>query len=321
MPRLTIAIPTLRRRAYLEEAVRSAQGQSETDIEIIVSQDAMADGTLVHEVASWAATLPGEDTRVRYVAAQDGPLGLAGNWNRVADLARGEFLTIIGDDDRLLPEFGSCLLAAAGDADVVFANHHIIGATGFRQPEATARATARFQRDRLRAGRQEPAADCVWRNAVPMSASIIRTALVRRLRFAEDLNTPDIDFFARAAADGARFCFVPGYLAEYRVHPSSATSAGLTMAALVNRLASIPVPPSVDRTKTALMREFTGEVLRLHLIDGDVGAMRQALASPYAVSRTGRSLGWLARIPVAGDALLAGASRLFRIARRAAGRT
>ena len=36
-------------------------------------------------------------------------LGMCGNFNALADAARGEFFVAIGDDDRLLPEFASRL--------------------------------------------------------------------------------------------------------------------------------------------------------------------------------------------------------------------
>jgi glycosyltransferase involved in cell wall biosynthesis len=313
-PRLTIAVPTLRRLAYLREAVQSALDQRNCAIEVLVSQDLLPDGTLDADVASWSAAAARQDPRVRYLASGR-RLGLAGNWNRVAAEARGEFLTVIGDDDRLVPEFGATLLAHAAEADIVFANHYLIDAEGTRLAPATEHATRRFGRDVLAAGPQLPAAACVWRNAVPMSASMVRAATARRLRFAEHLNTPDVEFFARAAAEGARLYFRPEYLAEYRVHPQSATMGGLTMAELVAALEPIPVPPAVESLKASLLGEFADAAFRDGLKSGDFGRLRGSPAWRRGRSAVTRLLSRAGDVPLVGALVLASASWAYRATR------
>jgi GT2 family glycosyltransferase len=313
-PGLTIGIPTLRRLAFLREAVASALAQERCDVEVIISQDAGADGVLDGGIRAWALAAAAGDPRARYVAAE-APLGLAGNWNRVAQLARGEFLAIIGDDDRLLPAFADTLLTHADAADVVFCNHHLIDETGERLPAAAERATARFGRHGLAAGPQRPAAACVWRNAVAMSACVIRTAVARTLGFDAELNTPDIEFFARAAAAGSRFHFVPDYLSEYRTHSGSATAAGLTMSRLLWALADVPVPDEAAPIKRAFLRECSREAVRAGLLRGDVSDLRRTLASPYAQSGTARVLRLLGRVPLAGTPALTGAAWTYRAGR------
>jgi glycosyltransferase involved in cell wall biosynthesis len=313
-PHVTIAIPTLKRAAYLQEAVDSALKQQDCRIEVIISQDLLPDRTLDREIESWSARCAADHECVRYFAATQ-RLGLAGNWNRVTEAARGEFLTIIGDDDRLLPAFASTLLAHRDSADVVFANHHVIDARGERLPLATAAATRRFYRDTLQEGEQVPAAACVWRNAVPMSAAIIHTAMARRHRFADHLNTPDIEFFARVAAAGARFHFCRGYLAEYRVHPQSATVGGLTMAALVTALEPIAVPPELEPVKASLLAEFGDAMLWDGIRSREPAALRRACVSPHTRSRLARAIKTAASTPLVGTALIAAIARVYRATR------
>ena len=314
VPRLTIGIPTLRRLVLLREAVASALAQERCDVEVFISQDARADGTLDDNVRSWALAAAAGDPRVRYEGAA-APLGLAGNWNRITERARGEFLAIIGDDDRLLPAFAGTLLAKADAADVVFCNHHVIDEAGERLVAATAHATARFGRYALAAGLQHPAAACVWRNAVAMSACVIRTPVARSLGFAAELNTPDIEFFARAAAAGARFHFVPDYLSEYRTHAGSETAAGLTMSRLLWALADVPVPDEAAPVKHEFLRECSREAVRAGLLRGDVSDLRRTLASPYAQSAGARVLRLLGRVPFAGTPALTGAAWTYRAGR------
>ena len=66
-----------------------------------------------------------------------------------------------------------------------------------------------------------------------MSASLLRTTDLQGLRFREDLNTPDVEFFIRLARQGARFIFVPEYLMEYRIHLGAVTASGLWTEELV----------------------------------------------------------------------------------------
>jgi glycosyltransferase involved in cell wall biosynthesis len=313
-PDLTIAVPTLKRAAYLQEAVDSALKQQDCRIEVLISQDLLPDGTLDPATESWSARCAADHECVRYLAPTQ-RLGLAGNWNRVMEAAQGEFLTIIGDDDRLLPAFASTLLAHRDRAEVVFANHHVIDARGERLAAATAEATRRFYRDGLQQGEQVPAAACVWRNAVPMSASIIHTATARRHRFADHLNTPDIEFFARVAAAGARFYFCLDYLAEYRVHPQSATVGGLTMAALVTALEPIVVPPELEPVKASLLAGFGDAMLWDGIRSREPAALRRACASPHTRSRLARAIKIAARTPVVGTALIASLARAYRAAR------
>src|SRR2546423_11420789 len=94
---ITIAIPTFNRLRYLKESVASALSQSYPNIEVLVSDDGSSDGT-----GEWCRDLARADTRFRYQRNQKN-LGLAGNWNALADGARGEYMMLLGDDDRLLP--------------------------------------------------------------------------------------------------------------------------------------------------------------------------------------------------------------------------
>lgn len=256
-PLVTIAVPTVGRLDYLKEAVASALAQEYAPLEVLVGDDAGPP-----ELRAWCETMSARDGRVRY---QRNPrrLGLAGNWNALADAARGEFVTIIGDDDRLLPGFVSALVAAATSprdaaaADVAFSNHYLIDARGARLAGESVELTRRYGRDLLAAGELSDAARAVWRNSVPMSAALVRAQSLRRLRFKEDLNTPELELFARLAEEGARFVFVPEYLAEYRTHANSATAAGLLSEQLAERLLEIEVAPHVEAYK----REFMSGLL------------------------------------------------------------
>jgi glycosyltransferase involved in cell wall biosynthesis len=285
-PLVTVAVPTFSRFSYLREAVASALGQTYPRVEVLVGDDGTSE-----EIRAWGEAEARRDPRVRY-RRNPRNLGLAGNWNALADDARGDFLAVIGDDDRLLPDFAARLAGAlrAGH-DVAFANHHLIDADGARLAGKTLRHTAAFHRDRLPPGPLADAAACVWRNSVPMSAALVRTDLVRRLRFKEDLNTPEIELFARLAAAGGRFFFVPDYLAEYRDHAGSATGSGLRSEALAPYLAALDVPPAVEPLKRALLGPMLLDGVKRCLLRGDAARARTLASNPYFAASGARRAG------------------------------
>ena len=232
------------------------------------------------ELRAWTEGVAATDPRVRYVKTHE-RVGLAGNWNFVAAHARGEFVTIIGDDDRLLPDFAAQMLSqATASVAVVFANHYVIDSAGQRAADASA-ITRQYGRDRLAAGPLANPAAAVWRNSIAMSACAIRTSDVRRLQFKTDINTPELEFFARLALESPVFVFVPEYLAEYRSHAGSATARGLTVDRLAEYLEPIEAPDDLEVVKRNLLQPMVTAGVGIRLERGDVAGARRLAMSRY----------------------------------------
>jgi len=275
-PLVSIAIPTVNRLDYLKEAVASALAQTYEHIEVLIGDDGPT-----KEIEEWTRGISELDSRVRYQRNKR-RLGLAGNWNALANTARGEFLIIIGDDDRLLPEFVETLSEIIpSSGQVAFSNHYLIDSKGMRLETESTQMTSRYHRDNLSAGEIKNPAVCVWQNSVPMSAAMVRTEVVKRLRFKEDLNTPEIEFFALLAEEGGRFFFTPEYLAEYRVHDKSATVAGLRGETLVKYLAPIAVAADVEPYKREFMTSLLVNTVTRCLQQGNRKLARQFLSHEY----------------------------------------
>lgn len=280
-PLVTVAIPTYKRLAYLQEAVASAQAQTYAPLEIIISDD--GPGT---EIGEWARAVAAQDARVRYLKTPRN-LGLTGNWNFITEAARGEWMIFIGDDDRLLPDCVSKLVAlAAPDVAIIFSHHHIIDAEGQRLPAETEAQTRAFGRHELKAGRLANPELCVWRNSIPLCAALMRTADAKRLQFKADLNTPEPVFLLTLAKEQKGFVFCNEYLMEYRSHTGSATSAGLWGERLVDYLLPWPASPEAEPAKQAqLALLLPGAVTRCLLL-GEVERARTYLRNPYFTQST-----------------------------------
>lgn len=93
--KFTVVIPTRERADVLYSALESATSQDFDDLEIIVSDNASEDNTR-------DVVLSKADDRVRYIRT-DRRLGMTGNWEFAMSHVTGDWVTIIGDDDALLP--------------------------------------------------------------------------------------------------------------------------------------------------------------------------------------------------------------------------
>ncbi len=95
---VSVVIPTRNRCARLLQAIASARSQTGVDLEIIVVDDASTDGT-----QKAMSALCHEEPRLRYLRNEI-PLGGGGARNAGVELAQGEFVAFLDDDDRFLPD-------------------------------------------------------------------------------------------------------------------------------------------------------------------------------------------------------------------------
>jgi glycosyltransferase involved in cell wall biosynthesis len=260
----------------LKEAVAAARAQSLQNIEVLISDDGDSS-----ELRSWCERVVQEDSRIRY-RKNDRNLGLGGNWNECVSAAQGRWLVLQGDDDRLLPTFCEALLSiAAPDSSVLFSNHYVIDERGGRLEAESREWTTRYGRHTLTRGKVEQAASCVWSNSVPMSSALIRASEIKRLGIKTDLNTPEIELFARLAAEGARFDHEPNYLSEFRTHADSSTASGLFSERLVKYLEPIPVPNSAAAAKRTFMNALTRSAVDRLLRAGERDRAAAIMRSTY----------------------------------------
>lgn len=105
---VTIAIPAYKRR-WLAEAIDSALAQDYKNIELVIVND-HSPQNLDEVVEPYLS-----DSRVRYFVNEKnlGKESIVHNWNRCLELARGEYFVLLCDDDLLMPNFVSTLLALA----------------------------------------------------------------------------------------------------------------------------------------------------------------------------------------------------------------
>lgn len=111
--RFSIVIPTRNRAGLLRHALATAVAIDHDDLEILVSDNCSADHTRT------VATATG-DPRVRYVRS-DTPLSNADSWEFAVSHAKGEWITVLGDDDGFVASLVDCIepIMEEGASDLI----------------------------------------------------------------------------------------------------------------------------------------------------------------------------------------------------------
>lgn len=224
MTLVSVCIPTYNGAEFLDECLRSARAQTHAEQEILVVDDGSSDRTL--DIAREHAA---HDPRV-VVHANPRNLGLVGNWNRCIELASGEWIKFLFQDDLLHPHCVQKLLAegqaqgrmlVACDRDFLFDD-----SIDERLRDTYARSRSQVQA-LLAAERGASAARYAQHMVTRLRSNFVGEPTVTLIHsrafadfglFCEDLaQICDVEYWARVAGQ-AGIAYVPETLATFRAH-------------------------------------------------------------------------------------------------------
>jgi hypothetical protein len=220
--RVTVLIPTYNRAHWLGGAIESVLAQSHRDFQLVVSDNASTDAT--REVVAGF-----DDPRLTYVR-RDVNCGLNEHYNSWFERVGSEYLFIVPDDDRLVPDAVERTVAALdaepragfvhGQVDVVDEHGALI---------AGAHAMCGLGQDAVESG-----ADFIRRSMassyrVHASTVNLRTDAVRRCLLDErDYPVTDLGHWMRVALDWD-VAFLARPLARYRIHDGAYSAGAATV--------------------------------------------------------------------------------------------
>lgn len=125
-PLVTVYIPTHNRSSLVKSAIASVQNQTYENLEIIICDDGSTDDT---EIV--IGEMQKSDGRIIYLK-NDVPMGACHARNRCIEIAQGEFITGLDDDDYFLRERIAGFVGASQKlnksflcANMIFKNRHI----------------------------------------------------------------------------------------------------------------------------------------------------------------------------------------------------
>ncbi len=223
-PLVSVCIPTRNRASLLREALSSALAQSYCPVEIIVADNASTDDTsrVVEDVMK-------RDARVRYIRhACD--IGMAANWRAAVEASKGQFFSILNDDDLYSPDFVrqmADILVRHPKVDWAFGNHLVIDPNGRENVAASHRHAQMSGRDKLREGLITDIPSVVFINgSCSIQSCLFRRVSVDRLGGVNGNagTAVDWDLFLRLCANpSSQAYFVKRNVAYYRLHESQHT--------------------------------------------------------------------------------------------------
>jgi glycosyltransferase involved in cell wall biosynthesis len=211
--KVTVALLTCNRARFLGEAIDAALAQTFTDFELLVLDNASTDGTsqLVQRY---------HDPRMRYVRHPEN-IGAIANGNAAFALARGTYLLITHDDDRMKPDLLArqvAVLDAHPEILLVSTNAECINEQGrptgrtFALPADVTYARLDFIRAYARG-----------EMLITCPTVMTRLAFMRShpdLRFRAEVGpVSDVDLWIRLNAHEGLFHIISEPLFQYRMHP------------------------------------------------------------------------------------------------------
>ena len=206
MPKVSVVMPSLNVRPYIEECVDSVINQTLQDIEILCVDAGSTDGTL--EVLRAYAE---RDPRVRVIESDRKSYGY--QMNLGIDAAQGEYLGIVETDDYIAPEMYEQLYAAAAaqQLDIIKADYSVFMGDGAQRRFIPCKiAKSRDQYNRV----MQPAkARAAFFNTLYTWSGIYRTAFLKENGIRHN-ETPgasyqDNGFWFQTFALAQRVCFIP----------------------------------------------------------------------------------------------------------------
>lgn len=139
--KVSVCIPAYNAADWLAGAIESALAQTEPDLEVVVWDDGSTDGTL-DVVLDYAA----RDSRVRFGGTEKN-MGVEDAFNSAVSISRGEYIVLLGSDDRLKPDYVAKTVPLLADASVGMVSAYVdtFGApyTGYRLPKNLPRQALR----------------------------------------------------------------------------------------------------------------------------------------------------------------------------------
>ncbi|HYA19940.1 MAG TPA: glycosyltransferase [Burkholderiales bacterium] len=115
--KFSVVIPTHNRLELLREAVETILRQDYPGWELVIFDNASSD-----DIGGYIASV--SDQRIRYERSDDF-LPVTDSWNRAINLASGDYVTVLGDDDGLTPGYFSKLnriIEEFGSPDVLYSS-------------------------------------------------------------------------------------------------------------------------------------------------------------------------------------------------------
>lgn len=208
IPLISVVLPVYNGEKYLSEAINSILEQTIADFELIIINDGSTDGSL-----AIIEKYQQSDTRIRVISREN--KGLVNTLNESIEIARGEMLARMDQDDIALPYRFERQLnwLTQTEAD-------ICGSWVQRFGSKDKRIVRSHQSD------EAIKIEMLFASPFAHPTVMMRTSLIKELRYEKAWEkAEDYDLWVRAAQAGLKMTNVQEVLLLYRVHESQISTS------------------------------------------------------------------------------------------------
>jgi len=263
-PLISICIPTFQRPELLNQAINSCLEQTYRGIEIIICDDSK-DNASAKVVLAF-----GKPETIRYYHNQPS-LGQADNVNRLFDLAQGDRLVLLHDDDLLLPtaiESMHLQWQVEPNLVVCFGKQYFINEIGDILRTQSCQLNEDYYRTDDHKGLQTSA---LWSALVaqfPNDSYMILTKAAQKVRYrnhAEVGAACDFDFGLRLAAVYDKFFFLNQYIAKYRLTQLSVLKSNHYEHLSYQLIQSLHLPVELESFRNQQLEKYASSAISCNL--------------------------------------------------------
>jgi glycosyltransferase involved in cell wall biosynthesis len=216
-PLVSIGVPAYNAKKYIGETIQSILAQDYPNFELLIQDNCSTDGTW-EMVQALAAQHP-QIT----IEQNERNLGMVGNFNRVVNRARGQFVMTMGSDDLLLPNFvRRCIetFTQFPQTDLVTTNYFFYDGENDKTWEKVIKLAPGLHRYFV--------GGVVLVNNFSINFTLFKREALEKLRvngnpFLTSFYTFDLEMWYRVAFAGMNTYYLPEPLGKFRVHAASAS--------------------------------------------------------------------------------------------------
>lgn len=209
LPRFSIVVPLYETDpAMLAEMINSVKAQSYENWELCLSDGSRNENRLGNIIKKYTAA----DSRIKYIAKADGPLGIAENTNQAISIATGDYIVLGDHDDTFSPEALFCCVECINEnqeTDVIYTDEDKLDSKDKLYFEPNFKPD--FNIDLLRS------------NNYICHMFVAKTELAKKVGlFRHEFDgAQDYDFILRCVEQAKRIHHIPKVLYHWRAHSNS----------------------------------------------------------------------------------------------------
>ena len=213
-PLISVIMPAYNSAKYIEQSIKSVQGQSYENWELLVIDDASSDETTVI-----IKDLAKEDCRIK-LHVNDSNQGTAWCRNYAAQISQGEFVAYLDSDDIWYADkLGRQLsVLAKSDVDLVYCSYGYIDEAGVRSPKI------------FRVPEQVTLKQMLKQNVIGCSTVMVKKAVAAQYRFSSQYYLEDFVLWLSMLKDKKQLYGLTDALVDYRIRKNSRSNNKLLCA-------------------------------------------------------------------------------------------